>query len=268
MDQFYVTLPSNSSFQHYGFQPITNYKTKLAKDLHLDVDDWEVGLAEFIYPISWHNVINGTFRVRMLINDNWVHKTGRVPDNRYKNIPQLLDTIKEELKRLMGEQIGSIDFSYLQTGHIKVHTALGYNLRLSPVLADALGFGGDGWCELTQKENDTRTDDCDVLYIYSEADTIISSFIADVDRRLKSLYIHCNIVQSQLVGDMHVPLLRTVVVQGQTNDVVAKSFTNVHYMSLERSILQEIEIHITDDSGRDIPFKYGRVIAKLHFKRK
>ena len=85
---------------------------------------------------------------------------------------------------------------------------------------------------------------------------------------MRLLFIHCNIVASQLVGDQYVPLLRTVAVKGQTEDVVAKAFSNIHYMQIERSNFQEIEIQITDDTGRTVPFQHGRVIVKLHFKRK
>ena len=53
---FYVTLPSNSSEQYYGRQPLNHFKTKLPHPLPLDRNDWEVGLAEIIYPYSWKNV--------------------------------------------------------------------------------------------------------------------------------------------------------------------------------------------------------------------
>ena len=58
-----------------------------------------------------------------------------------------------------------------------------------------------------------------------------------------------------------------MAVKGQTDDVVSEAFSNIHYMSIERSTFQEIEIHITDDLGRTIPFQHGRVIVKLHFRR-
>ena len=83
-----------------------------------------------------------------------------------------------------------------------------------------------------------------------------------------SFFVYCDVVEHQLVGDANVPLLRSLAVKGRVGDVVDHSFTNVHYMGLSRSTFQEIHIHITDDTGKEIPFDHGRVIVKLHFKQK
>jgi hypothetical protein len=269
MEHFYVTLPSNSSFQYYGKQSMSNYKTKLAKDIHLNVDEWEVGLAEFIYPISWHNVMKGLFTVRKLVDRKWETVHGRIPDNRYDSVKSLLDILKHEVNEILGEQSGKINFSYIGTRHVKVYLSDGYAIRLSPSLSEALGFGDyDNICELRNHKTHSRfAETCEVKKT-DDDNTLLSPFIADVNRGMRSLFIHCNIVTAQLVGDMYVPLLRTVAVKGNTGDVVAKSFSNIHYMSIERSNFQEIEIHITDETGRTVPFQQGRVIVKLHFKRK
>lgn len=269
MDHFYVTLPSNSSFQYYGNQSMSNYKTKLAKDIHLNVDEWEVGLAEFIYPISWHNVMKGFFTVRKLVGGMWKVEHGRIPDNRYESVKNLIKTLEHEVHEILGDQASNIKFSYVATRQVKVYLADGYVIRLSPRLAEVLGFGDyDNICELrNHKTHSGYTSTCEVKRT-DDDNTLLSPFIADVHRGLRSLFIHCNIVTAQLVGDMYVPLLRTVTVKGDTDDVVAKSFSNIHYMCIERSNFQEIEIHITDDTGRTVPFQHGRVIVKLHFKRK
>ena len=57
MDHLYVTLLSNSSEDFYGKQSMSSYKTCLAKTLQLAVDEWEVGLAELIYPHTWNNIV-------------------------------------------------------------------------------------------------------------------------------------------------------------------------------------------------------------------
>lgn len=53
---FYVSLPSNSSEKYYGKQPMNHYMTKLPHPIELDVEEWEVGLSEIIYPYSWSNL--------------------------------------------------------------------------------------------------------------------------------------------------------------------------------------------------------------------
>ena len=265
MEHFYVTLPSNSSYAYYGKQPMSHFKTKLARQLHVNVGEWEVGLAEFIYPISWHNVLDGTFSVRKLIDNKWGYVDGKIPASKYESAAQLIETLETAIRDILGNQNEHIAFTILHTRHVKIFIENGYALHISQNLAQVLGFG-DRTCTLSNA-SDISQDTCDITFQLKNL-SLLSPFVADVNRGLRSLFIHCNIVQPQLVGDQYVPLIRTVAVTGKTDDVVANSFSNIHYMSIERSTFQEIEIHITDDIGRTVPFQHGRVIVKLHFKRK
>lgn len=55
MMSFYLTLPSDNSLNFYPDNKISNFKTRLPTPLELK-GEWEVGLAEFIYPHTWYNV--------------------------------------------------------------------------------------------------------------------------------------------------------------------------------------------------------------------
>lgn len=50
---FYVTLPCNASMDVYPDNSISNYKIRLARNMNLKCQ-WEVGLIELYYPISWY----------------------------------------------------------------------------------------------------------------------------------------------------------------------------------------------------------------------
>src|SRR5271163_2731168 len=52
MTHFYLTLPSNSSHQFYPNNTMTDFTTKLASTVEL-TNEWEVGLAEIMFPRSW-----------------------------------------------------------------------------------------------------------------------------------------------------------------------------------------------------------------------
>jgi hypothetical protein len=54
-DQFYVTLPSNASMKTYPTNSVSDYKTLLPNRVEL-TGNYEVGLVDFSYPVSWHNV--------------------------------------------------------------------------------------------------------------------------------------------------------------------------------------------------------------------
>ena len=49
---FYITLPSNSSFDYFPDIKLNNYTTKLHSTLRLE-GKYEVGLVEMSYPKNW-----------------------------------------------------------------------------------------------------------------------------------------------------------------------------------------------------------------------
>ena len=55
-DEFYLTLPSNSSKKYYGKQETAHYFTKLHGSVTLDPAEWMVGLAEITYPKSYDSI--------------------------------------------------------------------------------------------------------------------------------------------------------------------------------------------------------------------
>src|SRR6267154_2333005 len=55
MTQFYLTLPSNSSQEFVPDNTLTEFTTKLASTIDL-TNEWEVGLAEIMFPRSWYTI--------------------------------------------------------------------------------------------------------------------------------------------------------------------------------------------------------------------
>lgn len=107
MDQFYLTLPSNSSKEFYGQQKLNHFKTKLSQPLHLDVNEYECGLAEIIYPHSWKNLKEES-QVCVGISDLTVdpesgkyrilEKNFTVQQSHYINVADLVKKINKRMK--------------------------------------------------------------------------------------------------------------------------------------------------------------------------
>jgi hypothetical protein len=57
MSHFYITLPSDSSANYYPDNTIAHFVTKLPERIRLE-GEYEMGLAEIIYPHTWYNVDN------------------------------------------------------------------------------------------------------------------------------------------------------------------------------------------------------------------
>ena len=80
------------------------------------------------------------------------------------------------------------------------------------------------------------------------------------------LYVYCDIIQSQYVGDALVPLLRIVPVEGKDGERISKSFIRPQYVPVSGRQFETIEVNIKPDTGEFVPFEFKRVLLTLHFR--
>ena len=132
------------------------------------------------------------------------------------------------------------------TNQINYQIANGVQIRILPEFAEVLGFD----------PNQILKGKGEALYSY------------DVKRGLNSIYVYCNVVDTQIVGDVYAPLLRTVAVKGEQGDVISEIFDRPHYVNVNTDEVSMLEINIKDDTGKDISFNFGKVLCKLHFRQK
>ena len=99
--------------------------------------------------------------------------------------------------------------------------------------------------------------------------TTAARYSPDLTGGLTTLYVHCNIVEPQVVGNYRSELLRTVPVDSRKRfgDTVHKLFNSPHYINVLHKNFDNIKIEIRSDTGEPIPFEYGKVIVKLHFRK-
>ena len=90
---------------------------------------------------------------------------------------------------------------------------------------------------------------------------------ADLDHGFHDLYVYCDIIQPQHVGDVLVPLLRIVQLEGKDGQRVSKSFVRPEYIPVSRKQFESIEVNIKRDTGETVPFEFGRVLLTLHFRQ-
>lgn len=83
-----------------------------------------------------------------------------------------------------------------------------------------------------------------------------------------ALFIYCDKIEYQMVGDTRAPLLLTVPVEApEKQAVVWHAFQRLTYVPVRKGYINDIEIAITDDQGNPVQFKGGKVIIKLHFRK-
>ena len=239
----YITLPSNSSMKYFPDNTVTNYTTKLARPIELN-GLWEVALVEIVYPHTWENVQRGGNKLWIDCGSGMYHGIA-IPRIQYVSVEHFI----EELQKTCSAECGnSVTITYNPTSK-RISFALQDKARvsISGRLARQLGFNSEN---ITIKSN-------------MECPNPVN-----LNWGLDTLYIYCNIVDSQLVGDTLAPLLRAINIQGAPGDTVYKSFNYPHYLPLTRLHIDTIEIDIRDDTGEKVPFVNGKVIVKLHFRQR
>ena len=82
-----------------------------------------------------------------------------------------------------------------------------------------------------------------------------------------ALNVYSDIVGEEPVGDVKVPPLRAVPIDGDMDDFVHKDFTRPYYKSLTKGYMNSILIELKEDNGQGIEFRLGNVICTLHFRR-
>ena len=291
MDNFYVTLPSN--VQSFSQNTVSNYKTKLASRLIL-TDDWEVGLVEISYTLSWYNV---SIRepIHLMIWDKGKAKQAaekiHLPEGRYDTIKQLIDVLNERLKKsnLFEYKPGfEPTFEYeerdrlvtLSQGVLKTTNKVIF-LELSDNLCNILGFNKKYMISknaenlLKQSEIENKLLKKGVPVIFDEPDDNFPMLVYTAEKPCElsggyhSLFVYSDIVSPSFVGDSYTQLLRLVEIPSnyKFGDQIKITYPNTYYVPVLVKEFDTIEIDIKDDTGVNIPFQFGRSIIILHFRK-
>ena len=243
--QFYLHLPSNSSLDKFPNNTLTEYRVCLPQTISL-TGDWEVALTEIHYPQSWNNV-QGDFRNRFYLRNQELDGMWEVlivPAGHYSSITDVIAKMNE----VIGEDDrfkDDVQFSFDTLNRkVTVHLQNGAEVYFSDI-GQILGFSSN-----------TRI-----------SSTSIAEREADLEQGFHDLYVYCDIVQSQFVGDALVLLLRIVPVEGDDGRRVSKSFERPHYLPVSRREFETIEVNIKRDTGKSVPFELGKVLLTLHFQQ-
>lgn len=237
---FFMSLPSDSSRRYFPDNKVSHFITQLPIPISLR-GEWEVGLAEIIYPHTWYNVHQGQNLFGFDTGDGQL--IGRhVPPACYESIPDLLKAMT------LAEHENKIEFSYNKvTKRVTIKTEENARVILNEGIGDLLGF--------------------DSVKIGGSAENSVQSpYIADPNALFSVMYVYSDIVEPQIVGDIQAPLLRIVKVKGNDGEVISSHYDRPHYMPVIRNNFQTIEIEIRLNSGSLVPFERGKVIVILHFR--
>jgi len=273
MHNLYLTLPSNT--EDFASNTTSEFRVRLPNALELD-GEWEMGLVEMQYPYSWNNVKGGYSKSTQ---DNWIlvemsknnpyYKGGlcevTVPPGSYQDVETLIAAMHEALlkwkpspkpggivkiKKPFLHKLVKLNYDSLHKRvKIKLDTTAIKGLIIGKTLQYMLGFGGDRSQTFMKSVN-------------------FADYPPDITSGFNTLFVYCDLVQPQIVGNLLAPLLRTVPISGEYGSSIDKVFLSPHYLPLRNKTFDAIEIVIKDDTNQAVKFNFGKVIIKLHLRRK
>ena len=278
---FYMTLPSNASMKLHPDNTLAHYITHLPQRIDL-TGDWECGLAEIQYPHTWYNVTE---------EDVWfflseIDGTGRIPSTKlssghYNDPFTLMYHVNRGLYSMWTDKVpAQMSYSSVtQKMTLLMTPNTVFTIPYHSATAPMLGFLRSVVTSpsvVVKTEADSARVHSSTSSISPPAKTSDESYpfhneavdVVKLTQGFDTIYVYTDVVESRIVGDSLTPLLRALPISGCHGDTVSDRFTNIHYVPLMYSNCHSIEVDIKDDTGRRVPFEYGRVTVTLHFRRR
>jgi hypothetical protein len=257
MNHFYITLPSDSSGKYFPDNTVAHFTSRLPHRIRLD-GDYEIGLAEIIYPYSWFNFINEADELHthfVKTDSGEIFAMCSFPSGQYASEMLLTKGLNDKLTEVCSLSCNRKDlrviFKYDEVFRKMTFTVRcdddSEGLFISEDLRMMFGFAhcgpyrtGEYTAEKTYRVNDGT----------------------------QLLYLYCDVAAFTAVGHEKAPLLRVCNTKGKYGDTIRTIFTHPHYVPLARREIESIEINIKTELGKPTPFAFGKSVVTLHFRRR
>ena len=230
----------------YPDNTVNHNVTALSNRIELD-GDWKVALSEVLFQRTWYNIQEDECMLSIITPGNEIGVF--LPEGFYSDGYQLVDRCNRMIERGLKDARTIVDtkFAYDATSRkISIHVGIDNVVILSSDLASIMGFSPT---QFTFREERKHKGNVDI----------------DPNRGLNSLYAFCNAAEDIPVGDIKAPLLRVVDAAENFGDLIHRLYTSPQYVPVSKKEFKTVEIDIRDDTGRPVPFEFGKVVAKLHF---
>jgi len=273
----YITLPSNTA--DFEDNKTSNFRVKLPNPIHLE-GEWEMGLVEIQYPYSWNNIHGRTYLgnlencILFLIRPDTIPIFIEIESGYYDTIHELIAGIQIGIEKTKKEKL-SLENPETPENKKMISQALdsesGFAIKYNQISK-----------RVTVKLNTEVIDHCifgrhiqymlgfdtDRLESFSHPRNI-AKYPPDLTAGFTTLYLYCNLIQPQIVGGSLVPLLRTIPIrQHKFGESVDREFLSPHYIRLRTNSFDTVEISIKNDSNELVGFNFGKVIAKIHLRKR
>jgi hypothetical protein len=247
MSRFYLTLPSNASMEVYPNNTAAQFQTKLSSKMELE-GEWEAGLVEISCPNEFFNVDKNQCSFVLCGDSIDSARVYKVEADYYRSIDDLLDAINN----FTSPQ--GITLTFMDNGRngvrsrIKLTNESDWIIKFNDDLAMKIGFSP-----------------------YNQYGSGIHFSRADYDlnyQETSTMYVYCDLLEHVVVGDTKAPLIRMINVKRNSNGGNMHCVMNPPiYVPLQKKHFDTIEINIMTDAGQTVPFKDGKSVVVMEFRR-
>jgi hypothetical protein len=263
----YFTVTSNGEISNriYPDNKVSKFRAVLPKPIELDTSTdgshnkmYEMGLKEIQVPNSFYNVYKQECYMDVVVdfphlmggNDTMSEETNTtvltLPEGFYTDVNHILHQLND-----INLVLQNVTFKYNpNTGRVEVtQVPGGIRVNLSPPLRALLGFKTEG-----------------ETYIHPGPAPNTVNLFANIPRQL---FVHCDVLEPQLIGDTKRRVLRTVGIDSvkRFGSLLVKTYDVPDYVPILQPHFHTIEFSIRTDDGRKAPFQFGPSLVKVHIRR-
>ena len=264
---FDIVLPSKSSLVDFPHNRPGNFRTRLHHGIHLD-GSYEVALVNIMYPVSFHNLPEN----RAFFDVDYLGENHKIvcAHGYYARADVLIAEIQLAMK-MYAERIGiselsdAVQFTYdsvqgcvkMEINHQTQPTKVKF--KDPSLLGTLLGFrNGTDYLGSVIGKTDGNGLPC-----------LNERFIGHPDlHTIKTVYVYADLISYSLIGQHYTPLLAHFMCSGNYGQVEERVFLDKYFKNVIIRDLNTIHIGLYDNSGNELKFASGEVVATLRFREK
>jgi hypothetical protein len=268
MNNFYVTLDSGASSNFFPNNKISDFRNKLSNQIKLEHDQYEVALVECSYIHSDAVIIDGELLFRsktsypsVSTGKQHVYTKGHAKGN-IKTAKELLAQLTEEHQDIQYtlSNDGFVQFKILKgpSIHVEFSKKVAAVIGLDSTVLESIQLGNKN---STQKKFLSE----DEQFAMHRARNRLHLSAGQI-----RLFVYCDVISPQYVGDTMAPLLRCFMYAGKRkhDESVTRSFDHIQYLSVKYPEFEMIHVWLKTECGDPILFETGTFSCTLHFRRK
>jgi hypothetical protein len=290
MSDFYITLPSDSSYKYFLDNTVARYKTKLHTPFCMN-DGYEGALTELIFPMNYSNVYvpgddmsigielvdqetnNAEALCSFLLKNKYFANAAKLKQHMDR---MLTKTINDSLSRAAEAATNSSSTSRVKVSPISsVYASFNFlsdrdDERVPFItIVDSRGVNLNNFFQFNYSYSFKKR--FSLIEIRDEHGNNLGysmNKLVELNKGVRLMYVYTDIIEYGIVGDVIAPLLRVVIPRGERDEAVSTTFSKPYYLPVSQCDINAIEISINNELGMSMPFTSGKSASVLHFRKR